>query len=63
MPEQLGRQRTSCIDLNNAKTGIKTFLTFFDPTVDWIGLAVLPPGGHVANKCATPSAANYNSVE
>ncbi|HVN60284.1 MAG TPA: pilus assembly protein TadG-related protein [Gaiellaceae bacterium] len=56
-----GQNDPSCYDLNNAKTGIKTFLNFFDPSIDWIGLAVLPPGDTMANKCGTPVSGNYNS--
>ena len=57
-----GHNDPSCFDLNNAKTGIKTFLNFFDPSIDWIGLAVLPPADTMGNKCGTPSSANYNGT-
>jgi hypothetical protein len=57
-----GGSDPSCFDLKNAKTGIKTFLNFFDASIDWIGLAVLPPGDTWANKCGAPSTANYNSM-
>ncbi len=57
-----GQNDPSCFDLNNAKTGIKTFLNFFDPSIDWIGLAVLPPADTLGNKCGTPSSANYNGT-
>jgi len=56
-----GANDPSCFDLNNAKAGIRTFLNFFDPTIDWVGLAVLPPGDTMANKCGTPVSGNYNS--
>ncbi|MGZ4396260.1 MAG: pilus assembly protein TadG-related protein [Gaiellaceae bacterium] len=56
-----GQNDPSCFDLNNAKAGIRTFLNFFDPTIDWVGLAVLPPGDTMANKCGTPVSGNYNS--
>ena len=57
-----GANDPSCFDLNNAKAGIRTFLNFFDPSIDWIGLAVLPPAQGLAQKCSTPSSANYNST-
>ncbi len=55
-----GGNDPSCYDLNNAKQGIRTFLNFFDPTINWVGLAVLPPADTLGNKCGTPSSANYN---
>jgi hypothetical protein len=57
-----GQSDPSCYDLNNAKTGIKTFLNFFDQTIDWVGLAVLPPSTSLSAKCSTPSSSNYNST-
>lgn len=33
----------ACTDLNNAKNGIRTFLGFMDPNLDWVGLSVFPP--------------------
>ncbi len=33
----------NCTDLNRAKDGIRTFLTFMDPTLDKVGLALTPP--------------------
>lgn len=38
-----GQNDPSCTDLNNAKNGIRTFLSFMDPTLDYVGLAVFPP--------------------
>jgi hypothetical protein len=38
-----GQSDPSCTDLNRAKTGIRTFLQFFDPSLDKIGLALFPP--------------------
>ena len=34
---------SSCPDLNNAVSGIQTFLKLMDPTLDKVGLAVTPP--------------------
>ncbi len=33
----------ACTDLNNAKNGIRSFLQFMDPSLDWVGLSVFPP--------------------
>jgi Flp pilus assembly protein TadG len=33
----------SCTDLRNARDGIKTFLSFMDPAIDHVGLALFPP--------------------
>lgn len=38
-----GQPDPNCTDLNNAKNGIRTFLGFMDPTIDWVGLSVFPP--------------------
>ena len=32
-----------CTDLENAREGIKTFLSYMDPAIDKVGLAVFPP--------------------
>jgi Flp pilus assembly protein TadG len=52
----------ACTDLNNAKAGIRTFLSYFDPKQAHIGLAVLPPATSVSAKCIAPGSANYNST-
>jgi hypothetical protein len=57
-----GKNDPTCFDLNNAKAGIKTFLNFFDPSIDWIGLAVLPPASSLASKCNAGSSSSYNST-
>ena len=57
-----GKNDPTCFDLNNAKAGIRTFLSSFDPNIDWIGLAVLPPASSVSAKCSTPSSSNYDST-
>lgn len=58
-----GRSDPSCTDLNNAREGMKTFLTFLEPTTQWVGLAVLPPatGTGQSARCATPNEATYSS--
>ncbi len=47
----------ACSDLNNAKRGIKQFLTYMDPAIDYVGLAVFPPA-LPNNRCATPTNKN-----
>jgi Flp pilus assembly protein TadG len=55
-------QNDGCVDLNNAKAGIRTFLGFFDSSMAHVGLAVLPPATSVGNRCSTPASGNYNST-
>ena len=57
-----GQSDPSCTDLNNAKAGIRTFLSYFDPAQAHVGLAVLPPATSVSAKCTQPQSANYNST-
>jgi Flp pilus assembly protein TadG len=38
-----GTPDPSCTDLNNAKNGIRTFLGYMDPTIDFVGLTLWPP--------------------
>ncbi len=59
--DSLGRNDPACTDLNNAREGMKTFLGFLDPKVDWVGLTVLPPAASIGARCNTPSQADYNS--
>jgi Flp pilus assembly protein TadG len=49
-----GSNDPACTDLNNAKNGIRTFLSFMDPTLDKVGLAVFPPALNRSNLCTTP---------
>jgi hypothetical protein len=53
-----GAADPSCADLNNARDGMRTFLGFMDPSIDWVGLGVFPPG----TTCGTPSTSAYNST-
>jgi Flp pilus assembly protein TadG len=53
----------SCTDLNFAKQGTRTFLSFFDESLDKIGLAVFPPtppSPTQSQKCARPDPRNYD---
>ncbi len=56
-----GRPDPRCTDLENAKEGIRTFLTFFDSGTQWVGLAALPPATSRSRRCNTPDTPNYNS--
>jgi hypothetical protein len=60
--DSLGKADASCTDLNNAKAGLTTFLSYFNPAVAHVGLAVLPPATSVSTRCSTPASANYNST-
>jgi hypothetical protein len=44
-----------CVDLTNARNGITTFLGLMDPSIDHVGLAVLPPAPSSGNLCGTPA--------
>jgi Putative Flp pilus-assembly TadE/G-like/von Willebrand factor type A domain len=48
----------ACTDMENARSGIKTFLSLMDPTLDHVGLAVLPPAPAGGNGCS--GAGSYN---
>jgi hypothetical protein len=52
----------ACTDLNNARNGIKTFLSYFDPNSDWVGLDVLPPAPSISGRCGASSETYYNST-
>jgi Putative Flp pilus-assembly TadE/G-like len=61
-----GNQQSNCPDLEFARDGVKTFLSFLDPSTQWVGFGVLPPalGLSTSQKCAAPplSPSNYNST-
>jgi Putative Flp pilus-assembly TadE/G-like/von Willebrand factor type A domain len=52
----------ACIDLGNAREGIKTFLTLMDPASDRVGLTVLPPGLENDSCTSDQSYASQNYV-
>jgi hypothetical protein len=57
-----GANDPACTKLNAAKSGIETMLTAFDPSVDHVGLVVLPPVDSGKSNCSTPSSTSYNST-
>jgi hypothetical protein len=57
-----GANDPSCKDLNNAKDGIRSFLTNMDPSLQSVGLVVFPPATSSSAKCNTPDTPNYNST-
>jgi Flp pilus assembly protein TadG len=54
-----GTDDPNCTDLKNAQAGMEKFLSFLDPKLDHVGLAVFPPAPTVAQACDTPSASTY----
>ena len=58
-----GASDPACTDLNNAKEGIRTLLTFLDAKTQWAGLTVLPPARRISERCNTPDDANYNRTD
>ena len=58
-----GNPDPACTDLNNAREGMKTFLGLLDPSIDHVGLAVLPPPTSIATRCAKPpDSTSYDST-
>ena len=57
-----GGNDPACTKLNAAKSGIETMLTAFDPSVDHVGLVVLPPVDSGKSNCTTPSSTSYDSA-
>jgi len=55
-----GASDPNCTDLNNAKAGMRTFLSYFDPSLAHVGLTVFPPASSVSNRCGTSNQSNYN---
>jgi Putative Flp pilus-assembly TadE/G-like/von Willebrand factor type A domain len=57
-----GAPDPACTDLNNARNGMKTFLSLMDPEQDHVGLAVLPPATSVADRCGASEDSSYDST-
>ena len=58
-----GTSDPACTDLENARTGLKTFLGYMDPTLDRVGLAVLPPAASLSAKCLQQSTTDYREYD
>ncbi len=59
--DSAGNPDPACNDMENARNGMKTFLSFMNPTLDHVGLAVLPPATSLATKCSKPpNTASYD---
>jgi Flp pilus assembly protein TadG len=50
----------ACTDMVNARNGLDTFLSLMDPTLDHVGLAVLPPAPTGGSLCAAQNP-NYQT--
>lgn len=59
--DHFGRPDPFCTDLKNAIEGMETFLSFFDSSSQWVGLAALPPTTNLSKRCNTPGTSNYDS--
>lgn len=58
-----GAADPACTDMENAREGMKTFLQYLDPSIDHVGLAVLPPPTSIATRCAKPpDSSSYDST-
>ena len=56
-----GQNDPNCTDLNNARNGIRSFVSNLDPSIDKVGLALTPPvldGSWISN-CGNPVGAGY----
>ena len=51
----------NCTDLNNARNGIRTFASMFDPSIDKLGLALTPPAldSSWVSNCGNPVGSGY----
>ena len=59
--DSAGSPDPACTDMENAREGMKTFLGLMNPTLDHVGLAVLPPSSSMATKCdKPPNTASYD---
>jgi hypothetical protein len=56
-----GDYDASCTDLNNARDGMKEFLSLLDSERQWVGLGVFPPAPSVSKRCDAAGMNAYNS--
>jgi Flp pilus assembly protein TadG len=57
-----GGSNPACTDLVNAQDGMRSFLSYMDPNLHHVGLAVFPPATSMSSRCSTPATSNYNST-
>ncbi|HVP76086.1 MAG TPA: pilus assembly protein TadG-related protein [Gaiellaceae bacterium] len=57
-----GANDPSCTKLHNAKSGMETMLRSLDPSLDRVGLVVLPPVGSGKSNCSASDQNAYNST-
>lgn len=58
--DRTGSMCQPCSKITNARNGVLAFLGAMRPSVDKIGLTVLPPSTSVGNRCTTPPSSNAN---
>jgi len=56
-----GNDDPSCTKLENARSGMETFLDALDPALDRVGLVVLPPATSASKACTAPPLRVYDS--
>ena len=57
-----GANDPACTKLHNAKSGMETMLSSLDPSLDRVGLVVLPPVGAGKSNCSASDQNAYNSA-
>jgi hypothetical protein len=60
--DRTGSMCTPCSKIQEAKAGVLEFLQAMRPSVDMIGLELLPPATSVASRCNTASNSNYDTA-
>jgi len=57
-----GSNDPACTKLHNAKSGMETMLSSLDPSLDRVGLVVLPPVGSKETSCSKADGSEYTSA-
>jgi len=60
--DRTGSMCSPCSKIANARAGVLAFLGAMRPSVDEIGLAVLPPASSVGARCSSPSSSWYDTA-
>ena len=60
--DRTGSMCSPCSKITSAQQGILAFLGAMRPSVDKIGLAVLPPATSIANRCSSSASSNYDNA-